>query len=56
MAIEDAIFLARMCAARFTLIHRRDELRGAKSLQNRLMSLDNGRIWDTVVEEIVRFG
>ncbi len=54
MAIEDAIFLARMCSKVFTLIHRRDELRGAKSLQNRLMSLDNVEvIWDTVVEEIV---
>lgn len=53
MAIEDAIFLARMCSKVY-LIHRRDELRGAKSLQNRLMSLDNVEvIWDTVVEEIV---
>ena len=53
VAIEDAIFLARMCSKVY-LIHRRDELRGAKSLQNRLMSLDNVEvIWDTVVEEIV---
>lgn len=52
VAIEDAIFLSRMCS-RVYLIHRRDELRGAKSLQNRLLSLDNvGVIWDTVVEEI----
>ena len=42
-----------MCSKVY-LIHRRDELRGAKSLQNRLMSLDNVEvIWDTVVEEIV---
>lgn len=42
------------CAKKVYLIHRRDELRGAKSLQNRLMSLDNVEvIWDTVVEEIV---
>lgn len=52
VAIEDAIFLARMCSKVY-LIHRRDELRGAKSLQNRLMSLDNVEvIWDTVVDEI----
>ena len=45
--------MARMCSKVY-LIHRRDELRGAKSLQNRLMSLDNVEvIWDTVVEEIV---
>lgn len=52
VAIEDAIFLARMCKKVY-LIHRRDELRGAKSLQNKLLSLDNVEvIWDTVVEEI----
>lgn len=52
VAIEDAIFLARMCSKVY-LIHRRDELRGARSLQNRLMSLDNVEvIWDTVVDEI----
>lgn len=52
VALEDAIFLARMCSKVY-LIHRREELRGAKSLQNRLMSLDNVEfIWNTVVEEI----
>lgn len=52
VALEDAIFLARMCKKVY-VIHRRDELRGAKSLQNKLLSLDNTEvIWDTVVEEI----
>lgn len=52
VALEDAIFLARMCT-RVYLIHRRDELRGAKSLQAKLMAMDNVEIlWDTVVEEI----
>lgn len=52
VAIEDAIFLARMCEHVY-LIHRRDELRGAKSLQERLLALDNVTvIWDSVVEEI----
>ncbi len=52
VAIEDAVFLARMCEHVY-LIHRRDELRGAKSLQEKLFSLENVTvIWDTVVEEI----
>lgn len=52
VAIEDAIFLARACEHVY-LIHRRDELRGAKSLQEKLFSLDNVTvIWDTVVERI----
>ena len=52
VAIEDAIFLARLCEKVY-LIHRRDELRGAKSLQKRLMAMENVEIlWDTVVESI----
>ncbi|MGN0159469.1 MAG: thioredoxin-disulfide reductase [Brotaphodocola sp.] len=52
VALEDAIFLARMCEHVY-LIHRRDELRGAKSLQEKLFALDNVTvIWDSVVEEI----
>ena len=52
VAIEDAIFLARMCEKVY-LIHRRDQLRGARSLQEKLFALDNATVfWDTVVEEI----
>lgn len=52
VAIEDAIFLSRMCSHVY-LIHRRDELRGARSLQEKLFALENVTIlWDTVVEEI----
>ena len=52
VAIEDAIFLARGCEKVY-LVHRRDELRGAKSLQDNLMSLPNVEIiWDSVVQEI----
>lgn len=52
VAIEDAIFLARMCEKVY-LIHRRNELRGARSLQNKLFSLPNVEvIWDTVVDQI----
>lgn len=52
VALEDAIFLARVCRKVY-LIHRRDELRGAKSLQEKIKSLENVEIiWDTVVTEI----
>ena len=52
VALEDAIFLARLCEKVY-VIHRRDEFRGAKSLQKRLMELPNVEIlWDTVPEEI----
>ena len=52
VAIEDAIFLSRLCKKVY-LIHRRDELRGAKSLQSRLLSMENVEVyWDTVVESI----
>ena len=48
VALEDAIFLARLCEKVY-VIHRRDEFRGAKSL----MELPNVEIlWDTVPEEI----
>ncbi len=52
VAIEDAIFLARGCRKVY-VIHRRDELRGAKSLQEKLLSLPNVEmLWSTVVEKI----
>ena len=39
-ALEDAIFLARMCEKVY-IVHRRDKLRGAKRLQERLQVLEN---------------
>lgn len=52
VALEDAIFLARMCKKVY-LIHRRDQLRGAKSLQEKLLSMEQVEVlWDTVVDEI----
>lgn len=52
VAAEDAIFLARSCKKVY-LIHRRDELRAAKSLQERLFALPNVEpVWNTVVERI----
>jgi len=43
VAVEDAIFLARSCEKVY-LIHRRDELRAAKSLQQQLFALPNVEI------------
>lgn len=52
VALEDAIFLSRICEKVY-LIHRRNELRGAKVLQEGLFSLENVEVlWDTVVEAV----
>lgn len=52
VAVEDAVFLARMCKKVY-LVHRRDELRAAKSLQKKLMELPNVEIlWNRVPDEI----
>jgi len=56
VAVEDAIFLARGCKKVY-LIHRRNELRAAKSLQKQLFACDNVEcIWDTTVSEITGDG
>ncbi len=52
VALEDALFLARGCEKVY-LIHRREEFRGAKLLQQRVKDASNIEIlYDTVVEEI----
>jgi thioredoxin reductase (NADPH) len=52
VAIEDAIFLARL-AKKVYLIHRRDTLRGIKSLQKTLFACENVEmVWDTEVIKI----
>ena len=52
VALEDALFLARGCEKVY-LIHRRDALRGAKSLQQKVFDTSNIEIiWDSTVEEI----
>lgn len=52
VAVEDAIFLARACEKVY-LIHRRDSLRAARSLQETMLALPNVEvIWDSVVERI----
>lgn len=53
VAVEDAVFLAGICEKVY-LIHRRNQLRAAESLQRKLLSLDNVEIiWDSEVEEIL---
>ncbi len=52
-AVEEAIFLTNF-ASKVTLIHRRDELRSEKILQDRLFANEKIEcIWDSQLEEIV---
>ncbi len=52
VAAEDAIFLSRLCEKVY-LIHRRDQLRAAAVLAERVDALPNVEIlWNTVVERI----
>jgi len=52
-AVEEAIFLTRF-TSKVHLIHRRDELRATKLLQERVMALDQVNIvWDTIPMRIV---
>lgn len=52
-AVEDALYMSRI-AKKVYLIHRRDELRAQKILQEQLFKASNVEIlWDTVVEELI---
>jgi thioredoxin reductase (NADPH) len=52
VAVEDAIYLSRI-AKKVILIHRRDELRAVKSLQERLFKIENVEIyWSSNLDEI----
>ena len=52
VALEDAIFLSRICEKVY-LIHRRDEFRGAKILQNQVKNNEKIEIlWNSVVTKI----
>ena len=52
-AVEEAIFLANFCA-KISVVHRRNELRAAKILQERAFANKKlNFIWDSVVAEIL---
>ena len=55
-AVEEALYLANICS-KVTLVHRRDELRAEKVLQDRLFSrAEEGRItlnWHRQLEEVL---
>jgi thioredoxin reductase (NADPH) len=52
-AAEEATYLAKLCKKVY-LIHRRDELRASKAMQNRVFKTENIEvIWDSVPKEIL---
>ena len=52
-AVEEALYLSNICS-KVTLIHRRDELRAEKILQERLFAKENiNVIWNNNVSEIL---
>ncbi len=55
-AVEEALFLTSF-ASKVTLIHRRDELRAEKILQNRLFANDKIRVvWDSTIDDVLGTG
>jgi len=52
-AVEEALYLANLCN-KVTLIHRRDELRAEKIMQDKLLATDNIDVaWCSTTEEIL---
>lgn len=52
-AVEEALFLTSF-ASKVKLVHRRDELRSEKILQNRLLKNEKIEVlWDTALEEVL---
>jgi thioredoxin reductase (NADPH) len=52
-AVEEALYLSHL-ARTVTVVHRRDEFRAERILQDRLFKKDNVKVlWDTEVDEIV---
>ncbi|MEO8927724.1 MAG: thioredoxin-disulfide reductase [Caulobacteraceae bacterium] len=52
-AVEEALFLTKF-ASQVTLVHRRDELRAEKILQERLFANDKiAVVWDSAIDEVL---
>ncbi|MDX8410647.1 MAG: thioredoxin-disulfide reductase [Mariprofundaceae bacterium] len=52
-AVEEAIYLANICR-KVSVVHRRDELRAEKIMQDRLLALDNVEMkWSSVLDEVL---
>lgn len=52
-AVEEALYLSNICS-KVTLVHRRDELRAEKILQDRLFAAANVEIkWNSVLDEVL---
>ncbi|HKZ23822.1 MAG TPA: thioredoxin-disulfide reductase [Thermoplasmata archaeon] len=52
-AMEESLFLSKLCKT-VTIVHRRDEFRASKILQNRVFAAKNIRvIWDHVVTNVL---
>ncbi|MCR5595836.1 MAG: thioredoxin-disulfide reductase [Lachnospiraceae bacterium] len=56
VAVEDAVYLAGLCS-HVTLVHRRDELRAAHSVQESLFAKENVTVaWNTIPDEVIGEG
>lgn len=52
-AVEEALYLSKICS-KVTVIHRRDQLRATRIVQDRAMKHEKiDFIWDSVVDEII---
>lgn len=52
-AVEEAIYLANICS-KVTLVHRRDELRAEKIMQDKLFAMENVEVkWNSTLDEVL---